>query len=58
MLVFGRVLPIWGLGDLQVAMGFAAGLDGEGFGWVTGLGAPVGLTRCSCWPYRKLHRGG
>jgi hypothetical protein len=35
MFVFGRVLPIWGLGDLRVAMGFAAGLDGEGFGWVT-----------------------
>jgi hypothetical protein len=57
MLVFSRALFIFGLGDLQVAMGFAAGLDGEGFGWVTSLGAPVGLLSSSslswltssCW---------
>jgi hypothetical protein len=27
-------LLIFGLGDLRVAMGFAAGLDSEGVGWV------------------------
>jgi hypothetical protein len=31
MLVFGRALPIFGLGDLRVATGFAAGLDGLNF---------------------------
>jgi hypothetical protein len=27
MLVFGRALPFFGLGDLKVAVGFVAGLD-------------------------------
>jgi hypothetical protein len=57
MLVFVRALPIFGLGDLRVATGFAAGLDGDGFGWVTSLGAPVDLSSSSslswstssCW---------
>jgi hypothetical protein len=57
MLVFGRALPILGLGDLRVAVGFVAGLDGAGFGWVAWLGAPVDLSSSSslswspssCW---------
>jgi hypothetical protein len=35
MLVFGRALPIIGLGGLRVATEFVAGLDGAGLGWVS-----------------------
>jgi hypothetical protein len=58
MLVFSRALPIFGLvGGLRVVMGSAVGLDGEGVGWVTWLGALVDLSSSSslscsassCW---------